>query len=138
MFDFLSPERCVTLVLAIVAGIAVAKALYRVDDRIEKRRAAAAKTAGVLEGLGLELVPAMLQKYSIGDYDGFFNDLHHLAEILQNPAKVAELIAGVFYKQVPTRLAAEEDRLKLLKAVVEWAKAHPDQMDAARVSISAS
>ena len=103
----------IVLLCLLCAGVlfAVVRWLFRVDEKIEDRRRAAAKLAGVLSALGLKKTPAFLIDYSVGDYSGMANKIKDLAELfLAGEEAVVVEFAQVFEGCLKAKLATETGR----------------------------
>jgi hypothetical protein len=104
----------VTVVALFFAGLFAAKLFYRADDRVERRRLAAADLATVLAKLGLARIPGFLKLYSVGDYSGMANEIEQVAKLfLTGEAAVLAEFAQVFDRVLDVKLKDPAQRAYL-------------------------
>ena len=111
----LSGLQITCVVLAVIAVVAVISLLFRIDDKVEKRRKMAGDLAGVLKEEGYDHCAEVATAYSVGDYSGFFQGLRHLVQELLNPNTRMALLAKPFLKQFENALKDPEKRADLRK-----------------------
>jgi len=102
------------ILLCVVVAIAVfytARFLFRVDERTEERRRAAAKLAGVLSSNGLVRIPDLLVDYSVGDYSGMGEHVIEVTRLfLSGETAVMEEFDKVFSNILTAKLRTAEGR----------------------------
>ena len=100
-----------TLMLLVLGFYQGAKWLVKTDTKVEDRRRAAAKLAGVLSGIGLAKTPEFLIDYSVGDYSGMGDKLVKLVELFTSgeEAVLAEF-GRVFERCLDAKLSSGEGR----------------------------
>lgn len=126
----MGPKDWAIVVLAIIAVVAIVKDLFRVDDRVEKRRRMAADAAKVMELWGLTDGAEVARCYSVGDYSGFAAGFAELVKRASQPESAAAMIRGAFRKML-VHVLKDPDELAYLRA--ELAK-----VDAAEAAKAAS
>ena len=129
----LSPLQITCVVLAVIAVAAVVGLLFRVDDKIERRRKMAADAAKVLAEEGFELSAEACNQYAIGDYSGFVGTLRELVRQLLNPETRLALLRKPFRKQLVSALKDEEERTWVLKTIAEF-----EAVQAAKTAVKAA
>ena len=107
--------------------------LFRVDDKIERRRKMAADAAKVLAEEGFELSAEACNQYAIGDYSGFVGTLRELVRQLLNPETRLALLRKPFRKQLVSALKDEEERTWVLKTIAEF-----EAVQAAKTAVKAA
>jgi len=100
--------------LVVVVGYLAAEWALKVDTKVEDRRRAANRLAGVMRSLGLRQTPKFLEDYGVGDYSGMGDEIIRLVELFASgeEAVVAEF-EKVFERCLDAKLATEEGRAYL-------------------------
>lgn len=112
------------VLLAAVGALGVGF-LVRKDTGVEERRRRMIDLAGEMKKLGLEQLAEAFTSYAVGDYSGVVGDVKTLVKQMANPTQALALLADVFYKQLPQRLALDGDRDRILKSVGDYLVANP-------------
>ena len=102
---------------SVVAAGALGFALFRKDTEIENRRRAAIEGAGVLKGLGLNEIPAMLTDYAVGDYSGLASRAADASKRLLNPANIQTEFTAIFNNLLEAKLKDPTTRKAFLEEV---------------------
>lgn len=124
----------VTIVALFLAGLFAAKLFYKADDKIERRRLAAADLATTLSKLGLIRIPGFLKLYSVGDYSGMANEIEQVAKIfLSGEAAVLEEFKEVFDRVLDKKLSDPAQRAYLASRLAE----RSTETDATKPAITA-
>lgn len=101
----------VIAVLVGAAGFYLARYLFRVDERVEDRRRAAAKLAGVLSNYGLVKIPDCLIDYSVGDYSAMGTRMIDVVKLfLSGERAVLDEFEKVFANVLDAKLKTDEGR----------------------------
>lgn len=113
----------VSCVLVLVLAIALGRWLFSKDEKIEDRRRAAAKLAGVLSGLGLKWLPEILIAYSVGDYSGMADLIKEAVKVFLNgEAAVLAEFEKVFDSCLVAKLKTETGRAYIAAKLADAAK----------------
>lgn len=102
-----------------LVGFLGVKFLGQKDTEVETRRANAIKASQVLYGKGLKKIPAVLNKYAVGDYSGLAHDLKGLAEEVLDPARIGLEFDTLFDNMLAEKLKDSEALAALEKKVAQ-------------------
>lgn len=106
--------------LVVVAGYFVTKWAVKVDTKVEDRRRAANRLAGVMRSLGLRQTPEFLEDYGVGDYSGMGDKIVRLVELFASgEAAVVAEFEKVFERCLVAKLATEQGRAYLAAKLQE-------------------
>lgn len=105
--------------LVALVGFLGVKFLGQKDTEIETRRANAIKASQVLYAKGLKKLPAVLNKYGVGDYSGLAHDLKGLAEEVMDPARIGLEFDTLFDNMLAEKLKDSEALAALEKKVAQ-------------------
>jgi len=112
-----------TVVVAAVgvwAGRQLFKRGYEFDTRVEDRRRAAAKLAGVLSQHGLVKIPDLLIDYSVGDYSGMGEHVIDVTKMfLAGERAVLDEFEKVFTNVLDAKLGTDEGRAYIAARLAE-------------------
>ncbi len=98
------------VVLASLSYYAV-RFMFRVDEKLEDARRAAAQIASVLSGLGLKETPAFLLDFAVADMSGMFEKLVKLAALfLKGEGAVLVEFERVFDGLLTAKLTTDAGR----------------------------
>jgi len=92
-----------------VLSFLVARYFFRMDERVEDRRRAAAQLAGVLRKYGLDKTPVFLESYAVGDYSQMGEDIVDLVKLfMSGEDAVMHELEKVFDRVLEAKLQTKE------------------------------
>ncbi len=103
----------VVLLSVVVAAVGyfVVRWMFRVDEKLEDARRAAAQIASVLSGLGLKKTPAFLLDFAVADMSGMAEKIVELAKLfLSGEAAVLVEFERVFDGLLAAKLTTDAGR----------------------------
>jgi len=119
----MSVQNGTTIGMAVLLVIFAVAFIFRrakaLDDRIEGRRGNAVDMVALCQDFGLDRAAGVAKAYAIGDYDGLYQELKQLAKDMLNPATREQVLANMFFKQLPARVRSAADRAKIMQALAE-------------------
>jgi len=116
-----------TVLLAVIVtavGVWLGRQLFKrgfqFDTRVEDRRRAAAKLAGVLSQYGLVRIPDLLIDYSVGDYSGMGEHVVEVTKLfLAGERAVLDEFEKVFASVLNAKLRTDEGRAYVAARLAE-------------------
>ena len=110
----------VVLACGFWAGKQLFKRGFEFDTRVEDRRRAAAKLAGVLAQYGLVRIPDLLIDYSVGDYSGMGEHVIEVTKLfLSGERAVLDEFEKVFTNVLDAKLSTREGRAYIIAKLDE-------------------
>ena len=116
-----------------LAGLVVV--LFRVDDRVEKRRRTAIKSAAQLEAIGLRESAEICQAYAVGDHTGVIKTAGKLIARARSEGGAARIAAACVRKALPGLLDHPEHGPELRKLIEKEAAKQTAQPSGGRLSL---
>lgn len=133
----LSPEQCAIVVLSAVAVASVVSLLFKKDLWKISQRRKLTKLASLLRQYGMPNLADVVQCVADGDLAGAIKEGHYLSKQLEQEDTARLLLGGIAKKQLATLLSDPAERIALIKAIADYAAAHPVDMKASGYTIAA-
>lgn len=127
----MGPKDWVILVLAVVAAVAVIKALWRAGDKLETWHEDCDEAAEVASDEGHSRIAFILHRLAMADASGAVAAFKALLAELRKPEDRAAIFDKQFKLQLANRLKDEEKRAQIVAAVAPY-------VDAARAAANAA
>jgi hypothetical protein len=138
MFDSLHVVLAiVALVLAAVAGVAVAKLLWKIEDALVAERKKAAALGSLLSKYGHTIAANVLQSIAVGDLVDAFEECEDVLDDLQDPTKGPVMLQTDLVSQLNAQLAMPGAAAAILTPVAAFAAANPAAAAAAGLAAKA-
>ena len=116
----LSPMTILASVLAVIAGVAVVRAFYRVDDRTEDRRKMAIELSNRFSALGLTMLAEFFTDYAVGDYSGCIGQVKRMYRVMADPEEREKAFDRVFRGLFAARVKDAATRAELRRQIDEF------------------
>jgi len=116
-------EVTLVCVLSALAGFGLIRAYYKLDEKREDRRRAAAQLANALSKMGLKRIPEILIAYSVGDYSGMVQQIAECVRLfLAGEEAVLAEFNEVFERVLTAKLKTESGRVFLAAKLADAVK----------------
>jgi hypothetical protein len=122
------------IVLALIAGAALVKLLFRKDTEIENRRKNAVDLATELKALGLPHTSEFFKCYGVGDYSGMIKEGHTIVQILKSPGMREAVLDDIVLRRLQ-EIRDKPDKVKLITDSLGIVVTKKEQSTAVQASV---